>query len=295
MNHLTYVWGIPTPKDFYYELGTRLELTLEDFFLPFLGISIWYESCFLGKTCWILWTVISVKPLVQLVPILITMWFLPAQHFFHIDSPKCLIKHKVWESVFPKGGYSHISTPHVLLIKRYWYSSIWRQDLHSPLLEPGQKFVKPINRRIWWGWHYMTSETGYSTKLSFSWDPDPWNSATTLWGTGSHVERPEADVPATVLDEISAERQQQPSELGSVPADDCSPKSRSCPTNAKGSREKPTRQTLPKWQMQGQIHGVMVPTTKFWDVFCARILRTHIFLFSHVHFYCSVRSLQPAY
>lgn len=54
MNHLTYVWGILTAKDFYYEVGTRLELTLEVFFLPSLGISIHIcisnRSWFRGKS-----------------------------------------------------------------------------------------------------------------------------------------------------------------------------------------------------------------------------------------------------
>lgn len=31
MNHLTYVWGIPASEDFYYEVGTRLELHLKNF------------------------------------------------------------------------------------------------------------------------------------------------------------------------------------------------------------------------------------------------------------------------
>lgn len=31
MNHLTYVWGIPASEDFYYKVGTRLELHLKSF------------------------------------------------------------------------------------------------------------------------------------------------------------------------------------------------------------------------------------------------------------------------
>jgi hypothetical protein len=31
MNYLTYVWGIPTSEDFSYEVGTRLELNLNNF------------------------------------------------------------------------------------------------------------------------------------------------------------------------------------------------------------------------------------------------------------------------
>ena len=40
MNYLTSVWGIPTSKDFYCEVGTRLELTLEVLsFLPGVFLS----------------------------------------------------------------------------------------------------------------------------------------------------------------------------------------------------------------------------------------------------------------
>lgn len=40
MNHLTYVWGIPTSEDFYYKVDTRLELKLKSFLsLSWLSLS----------------------------------------------------------------------------------------------------------------------------------------------------------------------------------------------------------------------------------------------------------------
>lgn len=55
MNHLTYVWGIPTSEDCYYEVGTRLELNLNSFlslsWLPLSDMEVGFlEKLDIGKS-----------------------------------------------------------------------------------------------------------------------------------------------------------------------------------------------------------------------------------------------------
>lgn len=172
------------------------------------------------------------------------MRFVPAKHFFHIDSPKCLIKYKLWKILFSKDGYTNISTSYASSIPCKKQRDVdippSRGRIHVTSPRTSGEFCESYNQKNmvevilhdFWDWLHNLA--------LFLWGHWPFElSHHAVRKPGSHVERPGAGVPAKALDEISADGQHQSPELcGSVPAGESSFKPLSCPTDARWSREK---------------------------------------------------------